>query len=312
MERGHFDIIQVNFLLVGHTHTSIDQYFSVISKKLFNKCIGSPESLRYLFNECQSPAVNKIIDVIHDYREWLTPALIDVSHYTLPHVFLFKRVLGRAVCQHKPYTRSPRFLPVEPELPKTEEALKSLSRPLRIEPLSFLGGIETIQESLGIDKEVDTKLFSTSSDNDMFSRIVKLKELVRPLKQIEAKVSCEINNKSAIQSEVGYLTTLTDEMLAKRISSLANESVEPDDSDEVLAIVPETGEVHALDEVPLQLDGTDFPEPVTSDQLNAFSKILEQFNSEEKGYLIWLNYDKVGEDWLKSSPKVIDYSTNVS
>ena len=45
VEQGHFDEIQVNFLIVGHTHTTIDQYFSVITKQLYEKFVGSPLSL---------------------------------------------------------------------------------------------------------------------------------------------------------------------------------------------------------------------------------------------------------------------------
>ena len=34
VEEGHFKQICVNFLIVGHTHSSIDQFFSVLSRKI--------------------------------------------------------------------------------------------------------------------------------------------------------------------------------------------------------------------------------------------------------------------------------------
>lgn len=34
VEEGHFTQICVNFLIVGHTHSSIDQFFSVLSRKI--------------------------------------------------------------------------------------------------------------------------------------------------------------------------------------------------------------------------------------------------------------------------------------
>ena len=125
IERGHLDEVSVNFLIVGHTHTSIDQYSSVITKKLHGKFVGSQMALQHLFNECQSPLINKMIHVHYDYRTWLAPVINELHFYGLPHVFVFKRRLNRAVCQHKPYSRSLRFFPVEPSpMPSDNEELE--------------------------------------------------------------------------------------------------------------------------------------------------------------------------------------------
>ena len=47
METGLLDEIYVNFLIVGHTHISIDQYFSVLSR-VINRAefIGERKKLR--------------------------------------------------------------------------------------------------------------------------------------------------------------------------------------------------------------------------------------------------------------------------
>lgn len=50
VERLHFEKVYVNFLIVGHTHTTIDQYFSVITKAICSKkFIGSPLALQVCF-----------------------------------------------------------------------------------------------------------------------------------------------------------------------------------------------------------------------------------------------------------------------
>ena len=42
----------INFLIVGHTHSSIDQYFSVLSKAIDSaEWIGSPISLQALCSQ---------------------------------------------------------------------------------------------------------------------------------------------------------------------------------------------------------------------------------------------------------------------
>lgn len=51
-QKLHFDEIFVNFLIVGHTHTTIDQYFSVITNKICSKkFVGSPLALQVRYCE---------------------------------------------------------------------------------------------------------------------------------------------------------------------------------------------------------------------------------------------------------------------
>jgi hypothetical protein len=55
-------------LVVGHTHSTIDQYFSVLANAI-NKCdfIGSGDALRYLFDTTLAgklkPKINRRIEV---------------------------------------------------------------------------------------------------------------------------------------------------------------------------------------------------------------------------------------------------------
>lgn len=52
-----FDKIEVNFLIVGHTHSSIDQFFSTLSKLIGSTSfIGSPIALEQLFTKAKEEA----------------------------------------------------------------------------------------------------------------------------------------------------------------------------------------------------------------------------------------------------------------
>lgn len=49
VEEDLFDVVEVFFLIVGHTHASIDQYFSVLAKRIKDRSfIGSPLALQAL------------------------------------------------------------------------------------------------------------------------------------------------------------------------------------------------------------------------------------------------------------------------
>jgi len=52
IELGYFEGIDINFLIVGHTHSSIDQYFSVLSKSIKTaEFVGSPISSQALCSQ---------------------------------------------------------------------------------------------------------------------------------------------------------------------------------------------------------------------------------------------------------------------
>jgi len=53
VEGYNFDEIEIAFLIVGHTHASIDQYFSVISRSIKKATfIGTPLALLELIRRC--------------------------------------------------------------------------------------------------------------------------------------------------------------------------------------------------------------------------------------------------------------------
>ena len=315
IEHGHFDEIHVNFLIVGHTHTTIDQYFSVITNKMKGKFIGSPLALQHIFNSCQEPLVNRQLSAFYDYRQYLNPVINkDLHHYGLPHVFVFKRRLGVAVCQHQPYSRSPRFYPIEPDnRPKVPADLAGLSRPLTIESLSFLGGVERIHSALDIAKTSADELTQNPVE---WIKLQLLNEIIVPLQKVESTVSCELSNKMELQAAVGYLTTLTDESLELQEEDDADSSdlgVDNENEDTEDAIVTNKASTRNKSSTAhlLQDPMIDIPE-VKEDQLKEFRETLSKFNHEETGYLLWLTYTNVDKDWYKSTPKLFDCSKDVS
>ena len=92
VEKSFFDIIQVNFLIVGHTHGYIDQYFSTRSRlRDQTTFIGSPLSLWNTFNDDQC-SISKEITIIYNWKSWFHPVINNkLKFYQLPHVFKFRR-----------------------------------------------------------------------------------------------------------------------------------------------------------------------------------------------------------------------------
>ena len=96
VELGIFLTIFINFLIVGHTHNPLDQYYSVLSTARFLTCwIGSQGALQSVFqfahsNPLQQPKYQHVILVEFKYDEWLAPYLANYKHYQTPYCFVIK------------------------------------------------------------------------------------------------------------------------------------------------------------------------------------------------------------------------------
>jgi hypothetical protein len=119
VELGYFDSLEINFLIVGHTHSSIDQYFSVLSKAIAKaEFIGSPLSLQALCNNAHKllqPAINRQIEVYYDVSEALQPYINQkIKFFQVPHCFIFRKLGGKCIMQYKLFSGNKTYLPLEP------------------------------------------------------------------------------------------------------------------------------------------------------------------------------------------------------
>ena len=81
VEQFVFDTIHVNFLIVGHTHSSIDQYFSVLTGAIkSSQFIASPLSLMELLKISHKietisrrPSIVKQLTVYYDFKTAIQP-----------------------------------------------------------------------------------------------------------------------------------------------------------------------------------------------------------------------------------------------
>jgi hypothetical protein len=97
VELNLFDEITLGFLIVGHTHSTIDQFFSVLCKAI-DSCffIGSPMALHELYSKCCNdfrmiPKKQRTIHVAYDYVKAFKPYINKgVKYYQVPHCFFFR------------------------------------------------------------------------------------------------------------------------------------------------------------------------------------------------------------------------------
>lgn len=124
VEQNVFTEVYVGFLMVGHTHEDIDQFFSTISswlKKLETICPDIPsfkEAVVQAFMtnekmEKQKPAVIYLnaFDV-HDYDVFYDKLKNKhLAHHSKPHQFRFKRFSDSVLCHYKMWAADAEYLP---------------------------------------------------------------------------------------------------------------------------------------------------------------------------------------------------------
>lgn len=122
VEERRFESIQVNFLIVGHTHSKVDQYFSTMSKLIkAQSFIATPPAFRFLLGTMigQRPLrPPRQIDILYDYVQQFAAHRYKYSFYTTPHEFRFQLRGGKCTMVYKMFSDREQYLPREPEVVK--------------------------------------------------------------------------------------------------------------------------------------------------------------------------------------------------
>jgi hypothetical protein len=137
VDQGIFDTVDIFFLIVGHTHASIDQYFSVLAKQILScEFIGSPLSLQALLGRERDynlsgsawqqidentkprkakPLLIRKLSVIFDLKTCLVPMIdFSIKYYSIPHRFKFEMYNGVVAMQYSIYSTQKNLLPPRP------------------------------------------------------------------------------------------------------------------------------------------------------------------------------------------------------
>ena len=127
VERKVFDKVYAGFLMVGHTHEDIDQFFSVIASwlKKFETICPDIESLKqaikaaFLSKGKDPPTVAHLhAPEVYDYDSFYLPSLNPkLAHHSLPHQFRFQCFENAVLCHYKMWSTHPKWLPeLEPSI----------------------------------------------------------------------------------------------------------------------------------------------------------------------------------------------------
>jgi hypothetical protein len=176
IEYGFVDEIYLTFLIVGHTHTKLDQYFSVLSTAVQNvEFIGSPLALHYLYQMCHNssskkksspPIVNKQINVWYDVSTLWEPYRKKIKNIAVPHCFKLSKIHGVVALQTKNFTEYIHWLPPPPlNIVEAEIFLKHAVDFIPVPGYGIADTEESFFKIFGIkDKSTAVEVFKSFND----------------------------------------------------------------------------------------------------------------------------------------------------
>jgi len=256
-----FKEVEICFLIVGHTHASIDQYFSVISKKIYNcDFIGSPlallELIRIAHNASwvQEPVIREI-HVYYDMVKFFEPYRNKkIKYYAIPHYFVFKPSLcGVAYMQYKLFSTYRQLNPPEPH--SIYRTLDELTK-LDINEINVPAGIDLLQ---GRDELLKHILVPDQASRD---RELLLNEVI--VNKSQVAVISEVN---VLLEHFNRICNLSHKQLCRRMEWEAEEALlEPSTARFTSGrVMPETREVNKRN-----------------------IEAIQSQNDKENGYICWL------------------------
>lgn len=232
MEEDIFDKIEIYFLIVGHTHASIDQYFSVLANQI-HKCdfIGSPLALEFLFSTIDNKDCNptgkswvrscnrKLKSVplgvyklccVFDTKTAILPLInTHIKFYSIPHCFLFQKFCGIAVMQYSIFS-SGDWLPKRPDQSSELNISDQLS--IKLQHFDLVGGEDKLLIECGVNNEnVQTSVLSNQHKKAV-EVLATLNDLSHQLRSLEINVC-----KSSITHTTYFEELIEDSNIAQKV-----------------------------------------------------------------------------------------------
>ena len=109
VQQGIFQKVKISYLLVGHTHENIDQFFSRVSYGLRNEKAMTLPQMMNIVKSCATPTPDSLVETeMVDFKGWLdTMDPINVHNMKQQQIFVVKRnAEDKVILKAKRYSNS--------------------------------------------------------------------------------------------------------------------------------------------------------------------------------------------------------------
>ena len=217
VEDCYFDEIEMFFLVVGHTHNILDQWFSVLANAVGTaNFIGSVLALHALYKLAHSDDASRCkhvhqLETYHDWVKFYAPvANKDIHNYQIPLRWRVTRdkLLSVAKCDYQVVSPPAGMKHLERWQPEVSSIFDNkLDGTVEMEMFMTLGGAETMFKAIGIDTARNSDslamLKSIASKDQQSAHLAGIAETLPIIRQIELNVIGETRKRMEQEADNG-------------------------------------------------------------------------------------------------------------
>ena len=218
VEECYFDKIEVFYLIVGHTHNILDQWFSVLSKAIrAAEFIGSVLALHALYkiahddeDKDKRPTDCFQLRTYRDYRKYYDPVRNeDIHNYSLPHRTKFEidKMFGVSYYQYmfqSPKHGATHLEKWQPVRPLVRTNTMNQRGNILLQPFATVSGEVAVLEELGVNCTDDVP--SAINRDSSAGKLVRAASVLPLLRRLEKEAIGETSERMLQEADTGLST----------------------------------------------------------------------------------------------------------
>lgn len=271
VEECYFDCIEVFFLLVGHTHNILDQWFGVLATAIQSaNFIGSVLALHELYKIAHAESSKNLrpkevyqLEVYHDWRKRYAPVVNNEIHnYSVPLRWRLTRdqLLGVAKCDYQVVSPTAGFKHLERWQPESSQVFDGkIDGSVELTPFMTFNGPEALFSTIGIET---TGTHSSSID-----------------------LLTNLSLKEKSKQTLGTVASVLPVICQLEVNAIGEQIVrnEQEARDDIRVLDTELARAQEAVSLP-------------ADLLKAIDREITRTNSEHGGRIVWLRRSKIADD----------------
>jgi uncharacterized protein YdbL (DUF1318 family) len=270
VEECYFSSVELFFLLVGHTHNILDQWFGVLSTAISkSNFIGSWMAIQEIYkiahsdkHKARRPKEVHQLQFYHDWRKRYSRVMNQMIHnYSIPLRWriTLDKLLNVAKCDYQVVSPTAGFTHLERWQPESSQVFEGrVDGTVEIELFDTLGGVEAVYDAAGMS------IRSNHSNVDMLNQFA-----------VSDKGSEQLVN-------AGHVLPVIRELECRSIGEQRVRFIR--EADEAR---PRDAEIERADEHLVQM---------SAETVKAIFKEITDTNTEKGGRIVWLRRSQITDD----------------
>ena len=221
IEDCYFDVIEMFFFVVGHTHNILDQWFGVLARAIRKaNFIGTVLALHAIYKTAHADKVEHLrpkevhqIEIYHDFRKYYSPLINEeIHHFNIPLRWRLQRdpLLGVSTAQYQVVSPTAGLSHLETWQPITTRLADSDDTGcVELSLFMSYNGPDSLYNALGINTSKHTTSVELLTDvarktKKTAGNVADIADVLPLIRQIEVRAIAETEKRMAAEADGIY------------------------------------------------------------------------------------------------------------